>query len=124
MKRAILLIVTLLTLATPLVADDNVPEPTQRVDAPYRLFRTRNIYTFLKLDTRTGQVWQVQWGDVGYRWIVPINEKPLKSRRAPGRFTLYPTQNIYTFLLVDQEDGTTWQVQWGKDKERFLYLIE
>ncbi len=31
------------------------------------------------------------------------------------RFALYPTQNIYTFILLDQVDGRTWQVQWSID---------
>lgn len=37
-----------------------IPEPTQDPSAPYRLFRTQNVYTFLLLDTRTGQISQVQ----------------------------------------------------------------
>jgi len=28
----------------------------------YRLFATRNMYTFIKLNTRNGQMRQVQWG--------------------------------------------------------------
>ena len=27
----------------------------------YKLYQTENIYTFLKLDTKTGQIEQVQW---------------------------------------------------------------
>jgi hypothetical protein len=50
-----------LICALALAAQDLLPEPTQRTDGPYRLFRTRNMYTFLKLDTRTGQIWHVQW---------------------------------------------------------------
>ena len=58
-----LLLLPLLLLVVPLFAQDVlVPEPTQSTNVPYRLFRTRNIYTFLKLDTRTGRIWQVQWG--------------------------------------------------------------
>lgn len=128
MKR-FLLFTALLLVVVPSFADDNVPEPTQKPDAPYRLFRTQNIYTFLKLDTRTGQVWQLQWGEKDYRWSVPINREILLEHRSPaattrpvpGRFTLCPTANIFTFLLLDQEDGRAWQTQWGKDdSERFI----
>lgn len=28
----------------------------------YKLYPTENIYTFLKLNTETGQIWHVQWG--------------------------------------------------------------
>ena len=36
----------------------------------YRLFNTKNMYTFIKLDTRNGQMWQVQWSIKGseYRY--------------------------------------------------------
>jgi hypothetical protein len=88
------------------------------------MFRSQNIYTLLKLDTRSGQVWQVQWGtEDGYRWVQPINLKPLADGGKVGLFTLYPTQNIYTFILLDQDDGRTWQVQWGKEGERFIVPI-
>lgn len=29
------------------------------------------------------------------------------------RFKLFPTQNIYNFILLDRIDGKTWQVQWA-----------
>jgi len=32
-----------------------------------------------------------------------------------GRFTLIPTENIWTFILPDQVDGRTWYVQWGEN---------
>ena len=71
---------------------------------------------FLLLDTRTGQISQVQWStEAGSRGAGPLNPKPLVEGRKPGRFTLYPTQNIYTFLLLDQDTGNTWQVQWGRN---------
>lgn len=34
-----------------------------------------------------------------------------------GRFELYPTGNMYNFILVDVIDGRTWQVQWNVDEE-------
>jgi hypothetical protein len=120
--KHILLIVSLLTI--PLFAQDQeiVPEPTQRTDAPFRLFRTQNIYTLLKLDTRTGEIWQVQWGK--YSIIVPINRAKLADGRRAGRFTLYATQNIYAFILLDQEDGRQWFVQWSADADkRFIEQI-
>jgi len=97
------------------------PGPAQKPGVPYCLFPTDNIYTFLKLDTRTGQVWQVQWGKgPEYRWVQPINPKPLSDEKQVGRFTLYPTKNIYTFILMDQEDGRQWQIQWGDGDSRLF----
>ncbi len=131
MKQMVLFLATLLLLAVPVLAQDNIPEPTQNPNASYRLFRTQNIYTLLKLDTRTGQVWQVQWGDEQHRFIVPISRTVLLPPSStehptilePGRFTLSPTANIHTFLLLDQEDGRTWQIQWGGDGERFILPV-
>jgi hypothetical protein len=131
MKRMVLFVTALLLFAIPALAQDNVPEPTQNPDATYRLFRTQNIYTLLKLDTRTGVVWQVQWGDEQHRFTVPIHRTlllPVGSAEhptiaKPGRFTLNPTANIHTFLLLDQEDGRTWQIQWGGDGERSIVPI-
>lgn len=98
-------------------AQTPVPEPTQDPLAPYRLFRTLNIYMFLLLDTRTGRVSQMQWSTkTENRLVEPLNPKPLVEGGKPGRFTLQPTQNIYTFLLLDQETGNTWQVQWGNNR--------
>jgi hypothetical protein len=38
-----------------------------------------------------------------------------------GRFKLYPTDNMYNFIMVDVVNGNTYQVQWStKSKERFI----
>jgi hypothetical protein len=49
-------LVLALVLVAPVLGQESIPEPTQRTDAPFRLFRTQNVYTLLKLDTRTGEV--------------------------------------------------------------------
>jgi hypothetical protein len=133
MKRAVLFGVVLFVFGVRGYAQNEVPDPTQRPDATYLLFRTQNIYTLLKLDTRTGQIWQVHWGkNDNTRFTVPINIALLVPRPTTaepialkaGRFTLYPTANIYTFMLLDQEDGRAWQVQWGTDETtRFILAI-
>ena len=121
MRRAFLVSMAVFLFAIPVLAQEAIPEPTQRTDAPFRLFRSQNIYTLLKLDTRSGQIWQVQWAiDLEHRFVVPINLTPLAAGAKPGRFTLVPTENIYTFILLDQEDGRTWQVQWGDENKRFI----
>ena len=123
MKRKFVVTVTLLLFASLALAEEVRLEPTQNPDATYRLFNTQNIYTLLKLDTRAGRIWQVQWGDKEYRLIVPVNEKALVSDGKSGRFTLYPTRNIFTFILLDQETGDAWQVQWSNDANRFIERI-
>jgi hypothetical protein len=124
MKQKLVLILTFLLFAFLALANDARLEPTQKPDVSYRLFSTQNIYTLLKLDTRYGRVWQVQWGDKDHRFIVPLNTTPLVSIGKPGRFTLYPTSNIYTFILLDQETGDVWYVQWGELDDRFIIHID
>ncbi len=124
MKLALIIAALVLMYAGHVFAEDLVSEPTQNPSARYRLFRTQNIHTLLKLDTRTGKIWQVQWGKEKERFVTVISLKVLASGKE-GLFTLYPTPNIYTFLLLDQESGNTWQVQWGLDDEhRFVEPVE
>jgi len=116
-----LLFVGVVCVIAVLGQEDLLPEPAQKVDAPYRLFRTKNIHTFLRLDTRSGQIWHVQWSiEDDKSFLYPLNTLPLSDGKTTGRFTLVPTSNIYNFILLDQEDGRTWQVQWNTDtKKRF-----
>jgi len=125
MKPKVIAAASLLLFASlALGQEDRPPEPSQNPEAPYRLFATRNIYTLLKLDTREGRIWQVQWGDEDHRFSAPLNLTPLVSGGKAGRFTLYPTMNIYTFVLLDQETGDSWHVQWGTPDERFIVPIK
>lgn len=91
----------------------------------YRLFPTQNMWTFIKLNTRNGQMWQVQYDVEGdNRMETYLNFVPLvsKENELNGRFTLYSTQNIYTFILLDQLDGKMWQVQWSMEANNKLII--
>jgi uncharacterized protein YxeA len=96
--------------------------------ATYRLFSTQNRWTFIKLNTRNGQMWQVQYDTDGdSRFETYLNLEPLvsKEKEVNGRFILNSTQNIYTFILLDQLDGKMWQVQWSMEtKNRLIIPIE
>jgi hypothetical protein len=97
----------------------------QKIDVRYRLFRTKNIWNFLQLDTQTGQVWQLQFGiNSSDRTRIPIIKEPLGTGGKPGRFTLYPTRNIYNFVLLDVDNGKSWQVQWSTDNTQTFAPIE
>jgi len=39
-----------------------------------------------------------------------------------GRFKLYPTGNMYNFIMVDVIDGRTWQVQWNNSENKRLVI--
>lgn len=87
----------------------------------YQLFPTQNYWTFIKLNTRNGKMWQVHFSvkDDGSKGELVLNSLPLvdKEDEVNGRFTLYPTENMYNFLLLDQIDGTVVQVQWSLDEK-------
>jgi len=92
----------------------------------YRLFPTTNMWNFIKLDTRDGRMWQVQYSTGDDKMEVPLSLTPRVSKEEAknGRFFLYPTQNMWTFILLDQIDGRVWQVQWStKSNERFVIPI-
>ena len=98
------------------------------IDKPrYQLFPTKNTWTLLKLDTRNGRIWQVQYSIEGddYRFEIELNSKSLAySNDHNGRFTLIPTPNTYNFILLDQIFGYTYQVQWSTvSKERMIIPI-
>jgi hypothetical protein len=124
LKNILLSVVALILFTSQAPAQEALLEPTQNPNVSFRLFNTTNIYTLLKLDTRDGRIWQVQWGDKNHRFIEPLSLDSLASGGRAGRFTLYPTTNIYTFILLDQETGDAWHVQWGKPKERFVLPIK
>lgn len=87
----------------------------------FQLFPTQNNWTFLKLDTRNGKIWQVHFtvDDDYVSGEVILNARPLVYEREEknGRFTLYPTENFYNFLLLDQISGKIYQVQWSMDSD-------
>ena len=100
----------------------------QNPNASYELYRTDNIYNVLKLNTRNGIITQVQIGvnKDGGRMEVYINSEPLVSteEQQNGRFALYPTGNLYNFILLDRISGRTWQVQWHtKPDYRYITRI-
>lgn len=90
----------------------------------YRLFATKNTYNFIKLNTRNGQMWQVQWSLKDNRFETTLSDisRVTKDEEKNGRFFLYPTTNIYNFILLDQIDGRAWQVQWNFDAEKRMVV--
>lgn len=97
--------------------------PTSTATGNYVMYPTVNIYTFLKLDTRNGRIWQVQYSLDENEFEVALSEEFLANGDA-GRFALYPTTNNWTFLLLDTELGNVYHVQWSQDADkRIVYKI-
>ena len=95
----------------------------ERINPRYKMYKTDNTYILLKLDTATGRVWMVQYG-MGKdtpRMEVAIDDTSLLwgfETITNGRYELYPTNNMYNFILIDTQIGTTYQVQWHTDEDR------
>lgn|SRR5690606_16544985 len=96
----------------------------------FKLYKTNNIFTFLKLDTRNGRIWQVQYNvEDSKRFETTLNFRSLvyesEKDEIPGRFELHPTTNTYIFIMLDKIDGRSWQVQWNIDRnKRFVDIIQ
>ena len=125
MKRVLIFAIAIL-FSFAAFAQSDVPYAPQSASEPqdgavYKLFPTSNMWTFLKLDTRNGRIWQVQFSVKGseYRYEIPLSDFFLveADKEINGRFTLYPTSNVFNFILLDQIDGRMWQVQWGTESD-------
>ena len=126
MKKIILLLIAFVCLVKLSAqqteyAPQMVTSSIYNKDAKFLLFPTKNMFIFLKLDTSTGELWMVQYSTTGTQMEVkfPSLNYPLVSstEQSNGRFFLYPTQNMYNFLLIDQIDGRVWQAQWSTELE-------
>ena len=92
---------------------------SQSVDARFAVFPTENMWTVLLLDTSNGRIWQMQYSisDSAAAGRLVVNSRPLvaPADARAGRFTLCATHNMFNFILLDQEDGRAWQVQWSPE---------
>lgn len=127
-KLFFLTIVTLTTISAFSQSTSDTPSQNISTDCnvEYRLFNTKNLYTFIKLNTKNGQMWQVQWSTKGNEFETPLSltTRVTKEDEKNGRFFIYPTTNIYNFILLDQIDGRVWQVQWSAEpKDRIVLPI-
>ncbi len=116
-KEFITLSLMLLSYTSYCQIDNQSSRPEKNI---YQLFPTKNQWTFIKLDTRNGKMWQVHFSlNSDNRRQTELNSSTLvtESDEVNGRFTLYPTENIYNFLLLDQIDGRVYQIQWSMDEK-------
>lgn len=123
MKRIFLCLMMSLTavLGFSNILDDS--EQSQR----FELYPTQNSFNFLKLDKKTGKIYQVQWSLEGEEeFSITLNGIDLSQFSTDGNcFKLYPTKNMWQFILLDGASGRAWHVQWGfEEKNRWIKRIE
>lgn len=104
-----------------------IEQNTIKTNPSFKLYSTRNMWTFLKLDTRNGKISIVQFSveDDDKQFEYTLSDKALIDNNTAGRFILHPTENMYNFIMLDQVSGQTYQVQWSFDEDkRFIIPIK
>lgn len=80
----------------------------------YEIYQTENIYILIKLNRQTGQIDLIQWSLKSKdEYIVALNSVDLSRTKGVNSFKLYPTKNMYQFILIDNASDRIWHVQWG-----------
>ena len=122
MKKNLILILMLVAITISAQNNnDNKVYFSPDTNVTYRLFKTQNMHIFIKLTTSNGTMKLVQFSTSSTRDIMQADLSDIElatgTEAKNGRFYLYPTDNFYTFLLLDQIDGRVWQVQWSTNPE-------
>lgn len=122
MRKLVLIMVLLVAMtAGAQTNSDNKVNFSPDTNVTYRLFKTQNMHIFIKLNTSNGTMKLVQFSTSNTRDMMQADLSDIElatgAEAKNGRFYLYPTDNFYTFLLLDQIDGRVWQVQWSTDPE-------
>jgi hypothetical protein len=97
--------------------------PANEVQNRYALHKTRNMWTYILLDTFTGKLWQCQFSVQGaeYRASWPINLSDF-SNSPNSRFTIQPMTSMYQYYLINDETGTMWKFQWTTKGDEYRWI--
>ena len=85
----------------------------------YKYYQTDNIHNQLRLNTKTGEVYQIQ--DDGQKFL--INSAITPSNTIEQRYMLYKTKNIWTFILLDRCQGKLWQCQFSVKGTEYMITV-
>ena len=75
----------------------------------YKLYQTDNIHNQLRLNTKTGEVYQIQ--NDGQRFLV--HRATTIDNELTNRYILHKTENMWTYILLDKTTGKLWQCQYS-----------
>lgn len=98
---------------------------SQDESAIWRLYKTDNMWVYLQLNTMNGTICLLQYSLEelgGIYGIINFQDLVKDNNYFPGRFTLYPTENMFNYILLDQFNGNSWQVQWSFEPENCLIV--
>ena len=88
-----------------------------KVNKVFELYTTKSDLVFLRLDTREGYIWMIE-GSIDSSLTeneqILIQGHPMSFDNDPfiGRFELFPTENIYNFMMIDKKLGNVFQIQY------------
>lgn len=82
----------------------------------YKLYQTENIHNQLRLNTKTGEVYQIQ--DDGQKFLVHKPTTP--DNEISNRYMLHKTENMWTFILLDKFSGKLWQCQYSVQGTEYM----
>ena len=74
----------------------------------FEFYQTDNIHNKLRLNTKTGELYQMQ--SDGAKYLV---QPPISSKNQSKRYSLHKTKNMWTYILLDEFDGRLWQCQYS-----------
>jgi hypothetical protein len=121
MKNHVILALTIF-LNMYLFAQDNIEKNQQcllelndNYIKTYKVIPTTYLDYMIKLNTRTGQMWQIKFDQKKTHQLeTPLSMLSLAESESSidNRFTLIPTTNENHFFLLDQINGKIWQVNW------------
>ncbi|MCJ7448878.1 MAG: hypothetical protein MUO72_14425 [Bacteroidales bacterium] len=86
----------------------------------YKFYQTKNIHNQLRLDTKTGEVFQIQ--SDGQKFLVHAATSPLNLKL--GRYILHTTENMWTYILLDTFTGKLWQCQYSVEGPEYILSVE
>jgi len=127
MKKVLFLcLIAVVAASCNTVTDADALSPEKAIQAAtmdtprFKMIETDNFHILLKWDTRTGKTWMVQYSlpdTPALENFIPRSNIITEEEGWNGRFELYPTKNMFNFIMVDTYNGNTYQVQWGTDSE-------
>jgi len=85
----------------------------------YKFYQTQNVHNQLRLNTKTGEVYQIQ--DDGQTFLVNPSVTSLNEK--PNRYALYETQNMWTYILLDKFSGKLWQCQYSVQGIDYIFSL-
>ena len=75
----------------------------------YKFYQTDNIHNQLRLNTKTGEVMQIQ--DDNQTFLV--HPSTTQDNEISNKYELFKTKNMWTYILLDKDTGKLWQCQYS-----------